>query len=121
MTGSGSVSGGQRPGGWPHGRFGVQLPHRSFALFQLPDKRLSTLAPVFARFAFQSVQPAELRSDESLTLSIEPIDDQAIFGQSDGHPFVVKPGEIVITRITRPLYAVTTGRSLRADAEMVGR
>jgi len=103
-----------------HGRFGVGLPLQSFALFELADKRPSTLVPVFARFVVQSVQPAEVRSDASLTLSIEPIDGEAIFAQFDGHPFVVEPGEIVITRVADPLYAVTTRRSLYADAEMAG-
>ena len=97
-----------------HGRFDVELPEQAFALLELTDKRLTTLAPVLGRFVMQLTQPAERLSDEVLEFTVEAIDGARIFGQHDGQPFVVEPGKISIARAKRPIYVVTTRRSLYA-------
>jgi len=95
-----------------HGRFDIELPEQAFALLELPDKRPTTLAPVLIRFAMQLTQPAQRMTNETLEFTVEAIGDGPIMGQNDGQPFVVKPGKVSITRSQRPIYVVTTRRSL---------
>jgi hypothetical protein len=51
-------------------------------------------------------------TNETLEFTVEAIGDGPIMGQNDGQPFVVKPGKVSITRSQRPIYVVTTRRSL---------
>jgi diacylglycerol kinase family enzyme len=95
-----------------HGRFAVELPEHAFAVLELADKRPATLAPVLGRFVMQLTQPAERLTNQLLEFTVESIDAEPIIGQRDGQPFVVNPGRVAIRHADRPVYVVTTRRSI---------
>ena len=95
-----------------YGRFNVELPDQAFALLELADKRAASLAPVLGRFAMQLTQPTERVTSRAMEFTVESVDGAPIIGQHDGQPFVIEPGRVSITRAERPIFVVTTRRSL---------
>jgi diacylglycerol kinase family enzyme len=95
-----------------YGRFDVTLPDQAFALLELADKRPASLAPVLGRFAMQLTQPTERVTSRAMEFTVESVNGEPIIGQHDGQPFVIEPGKVTITRAERPIYVVTTRRSL---------
>jgi len=101
-----------------YGRFDVELPEQAFALLELADKRPASLAPVLGRFVMQLTQPTERVTSPEMEFSVEAVNGAPIIGQHDGQPFVVQPGTVTISRAERPIYVVTTRRSLCRDRSL---